>query len=143
MTDQLAVANPDDAEELEHQLIALEGERREALVADDPDRLARLLAEDLVHVHTTGVVHNKQELLEHAGTFLAYLNVERSNLQVRRLSSEAAVMTGMMTNTIRFRASGETAVVQAYVTQVWVLRDKRWQIASFQATRLPASAPKA
>ena len=128
--------------ELEAPLLARERERRNALVADDMAAFADLLSEDLVHVHTTGIVHGKAELLGHAGSFLQFLDVERGPLLVRPLGPDAAVMTGTMTNTVRRRdREDERVTVQAYVTQVWVREDGCWRLKSFHATRLadPAS----
>ena len=140
MTDPCAVGCDVDDDVLEQSLIALERLRSKALVEDDMDALAHLLSDDLVHVHTTGIVHDKAHLLDHAGRFLAFLNVERGQLRVRRLDRDVAIMTGEMTNTVRRRDSDEVVEVQAFVTQVWACRDGRWQIASFHATRLRGPA---
>ena len=129
--------------ELERTLLEREGERRDALVADDMDRLAALLEDDLVHVHTTGIVQGKAELLRHAGGFLRFLSVERGPLLIRALGPDAAMMTGSMTNTVRRRDRDERVTVQAYVTQVWARRDGVWRIASFHATRTTDPAVEA
>jgi hypothetical protein len=47
-------------------------------------------------------------------------------------------MTGAMTNVVRRRGHDERVTVDAFVTQVWVLRGARWQIASFHAVRTGA-----
>lgn len=130
----------EDGAGLTRRLIERERERRDALVNDDMTALAGLLADDLVHVHTTGMVHGKKQLLEHAGGFLQFIEVERGPLLVRPLGPDAAVMTGAMTNTVRRRGHDERIEVAAYVTQVWVRRDADWQIASFHAVRLPEAA---
>lgn len=116
-------------------LIARERERRDALVGDDMPALAELVTEDLIHVHTTGVVHDKAQLLDHAGRYLRFLEVERPDLQVRLLNSDVAVMTGGMTNTVQRRGIDEVVRVAAFVTQVWVRQGSSWRIASFHATR--------
>ena len=120
---------------LEEELIRAEGVRRRALVEDDMELLATVLADDLVHVHTTGNVHGKRQLLEHAGAFLRFLDVERRDLAVRPLGSDAAVMTGPMVNTVKRRDREETVTVHAFVTQVWVRERDRWVVKSFHATR--------
>lgn len=127
-------------EAFEAALRAREDERRVALVADDMAALAELVTDDLVHVHTTGNVHGKAQLLDHAGRFLEFLNVERGPLTIRRIGPDAAVMTGPMTNTVRRRGIDEQVTVRAFVTQVWVRRDGVWRIASFHAVRLPEEA---
>lgn len=121
---------------LEHQLTARERQRRDALVGDDMGLLADLVTDDLVHVHTTGAVHGKAELLEHAGRHLRFLEVERGPLLVRALGEHAAVMTGTMTNTVRRRDQPDERVkVKAFVTQLWVRDGEQWKIKSFHATR--------
>lgn len=125
---------------LETSLRAREDERRRALVVGDMAALAELVTDDLVHVHTTGNVHNKAQLLEHAGGFLEFLNVERGPLTIRRIGPDAAVMTGPMTNTVRRRGVDERVTVRAFVTQVWIRCDGAWRIASFHAVRLPEEA---
>ena len=122
---------------LEVALLAREAERRQALIDDDLTALGNLVTDDLVHVHATGNVHGKAELIAHAGRFLEFLDVGRGPLTIRRLCDDAAVMTGPMTNTVRRRGEDERVVVNAFVTQVWVRRELGWQIASFHAVRLP------
>ena len=124
-------------QELRAVLLARETERRDALVDDDMAKLAGLLTDDLVHVHTTGNVNTKSQLLEHAGRVLRFYEVERGPLQIRRLAPGVAVMTGAMTNTVGRRGEDEKVKVSAFVTQVWVERDGQWQVASFHAVRLP------
>ena len=117
-----------------------EAARCAALVEDDMDALAELMTDDLVHVHTTGVVHDKAKLLNHAGTFLQFLDVGRGDLTVRPVAPDVAVMTGPMTNRVRRRGVDEEVIVHAFVTQVWVRQGDAWRIASFHAVRLPDQA---
>ena len=128
-------------ENLFRELTQRERARRDALVNDDMAALADLVTDDLVHVHTTGNVQGKAELLGHAGSFLRFLEVERVPLTIRRLSDDAAIMTGAMTNTVKRRDADECVTVRAFVTQVWVRQDATWRTASFHATRLP-EAPR-
>jgi uncharacterized protein (TIGR02246 family) len=125
-------------EQLETELHACERARRDALVADDMAAFADLLSDDLVHVHTTGNVHGKQQLLQHAGGLLRFLDIERGDLTIRSLGPDAAVMTGEMRNIVCLRSKAdERVIVRAFVTQVWVRGDRAWRIASFHAVRLP------
>jgi ketosteroid isomerase-like protein len=125
---------PDD--DLIRELTQRERARRDALVNDDMAALADLVTDDLVHVHTTGAVQGKAELLGHAGGFLRFIEVERGPLTIRRIGENAAVMTGAMTNTVKRRDVDERVVVRAFVTQVWVRQNGTWRAASFHATRL-------
>jgi hypothetical protein len=121
---------------IEQELLQAERARRDALVADDMAAFALLIADDVTHVHTTGIVHAKAELLGHAGGFLRFIDIERCDLRVRVIDEDHAVMTGGMTNTVARRGHDERVEVNAFVTQVWERRDGRWQIVNFQATRL-------
>jgi hypothetical protein len=100
------------------------------------ERFATLLAEDLVHVHTTGIVQGKAEVLRHAGAFLQFIDIERGKLTIRAIGPGVAVMTGQMTNTVRRRDQNEVVTVKAYVTQVWADDGDDWRMRSFHATRL-------
>lgn len=124
-------------EQLERALTVRERERRDALVGDDMAALADLMTDDLIHVHTTGNVQDKAELLSHAGSFLRFIEVERGQLHIRRIADDAAIMTGTMTNTLQRRGFDERITVRAFVTQVWVRQGETWRTASFHATRLP------
>ncbi len=122
---------------VESQVLAAERSRRDVLVADDMDAFALLIADDVTHVHTTGIVQGKTALLGHAGGFLRFINIERHDLKVRVIDENHAIMTGGMSNTVARRGHDERVEVQAFVTQVWQRRDGRWQIVNFHATRLP------
>lgn len=58
------------------ELLALEQERRRALVEEDYSRVAQLFADDLVYVHTTGLVQGKPAYLEYAKSAVEYLDIE-------------------------------------------------------------------
>jgi hypothetical protein len=121
---------------LEQELLQAEQSRRDSLVADDMAAFSLLIANDVTHVHTTGIVHGKSELLGHAGGFLRFIDIERRDLQIRVIDEDHAVMTGAMTNIVARRGHDERVEVNAFVTQVWERRDGRWQIVNFHATRL-------
>lgn len=123
---------------IEQEVLAAEQARRDALVADDMTAFAAIIADDVTHVHTTGIVQGKAELLGHAGGFLRFINIERRDLKVRTIDADYAVMTGAMTNIVARRGHDERVEVHAFVTQVWARRDGRWQVVNFQATRLPS-----
>lgn len=118
------------------QLLKAEDARRTALVEDDTAAFAALQADDIVHAHTTGSVHSRDELLHHTGTFLTFYAVKRGELTIRALGADAAVMTGEMINVVGKRGTDEKIEVNAFVTQIWRREAAVWKIASFQATRL-------
>lgn len=128
---------PEDFTAIEAALCAAESARRAALVDDDRTALSLLMADDLVHVHTTGIVHDKEQLLDHTGSFLRFHDVRRGALTVRIVGPNVAIMTGSMTNSVSRRGSDEVVEINAFVTQVWVDRGEGWRLLSFHAVRLP------
>jgi ketosteroid isomerase-like protein len=119
------------------ELLALEQERRRALVEEDYSRVADLFADDLVYVHTTGLVQGKAQYLEYAKSAVEYLDIERGDLLIRFYGEGLAVMTGTQCNTLRKRGGDQSIRGEGFATQVWVFGEQGWQITSFQGTRGP------
>jgi predicted SnoaL-like aldol condensation-catalyzing enzyme len=125
---------------VEQEVLNAERSRRDAILADDMGAFAQLIAVDVIHVHTTGIVQGKAALIAHVGGLLRFIDIERRDLRVRVIDDNHAVMTGEMTNIVGRRGHDERVIVDAFVTQIWQRRDGRWQIANFHATRLPLLA---
>jgi ketosteroid isomerase-like protein len=116
-------------------VLAAEEARRTALIQDDHQALEQLLADDLVYVHTSGLIHTKAQYVDYARTVVTYLNVERGDLQVR-VHGDTAIMTGTQVNTMKKRSEDNTVRGEGFVTQVWVRGSGGWRIASFHGSRL-------
>lgn len=121
------------------ELLACEAARARALVERDYGTLAALLADDLLHVHSTGQVHCKDAYLAYVRGPLAFLSVERRGLKVRMLG-KAALMTGAMSNVMQPPGPAAPVTVQSHVVQLWTASSTGWRLAVFQATRLPPTA---
>jgi len=119
------------------RLLALEQERRRALVEEDYSRVAELFADDLVYVHTTGLVQGKADYLEYAKSAVQYLDIERGELLIRFYGEHLAIMTGTQCNTLRKRGGDQSIRGEGFATQVWALGAEGWQISSFHGTRAP------
>ena len=109
-----------------------EDRRRAALVAVDIAALDALFAPELVHVHSTGLVHDKAALLRHIEANRAYISIERRDLSVR-LHGDFAILVGRMINHMR-RGGGEIVMLDGMVTQVLRREDGAWRFISFQFT---------
>jgi hypothetical protein len=123
------MAIPDDI----NAILNVENRRRVALVSVDLDELDRLFAEDLIHVHSTGLVHTKFELLRHIEKKRAFLAIDRGELQVR-LAGDVAVVTGTMTNRMRAKDGNGEILLHGFVTQVLRRFELGWRFISFQLT---------
>ena len=123
------MAGSDDS----NAILEIERRRRAALVAVDLDELERLFAEDLIHVHSTGMTHTKAELLRHIEQKRAFLAIDRGDLQIR-VEGPIAVITGTITNRMRSRDGKAEILLHGFVTQVLRRNDEGWQFISFQLT---------
>ena len=123
------MASSDDS----NAILEIERRRRAALVAVDLDELERLFAEDLIHVHSTGMTHTKAELLRHIEQKRAFLAIDRGDLQIR-VEGPIAVITGTITNRMRSRDGKAEILLHGFVTQVLRRNDEGWKFISFQLT---------
>jgi len=112
----------------------LEKERARALIARDIPALEALFTDDLVHVHTTGAVHDRAALFRHATEVLRFVDIQRPDLKIR-IWGDCAVMTGPMINRVQPVGHDDVIEVKAFVTQTWVRQNEQWRQASFHAVR--------
>lgn len=113
----------------------LEDRRCRALNEHDHATLADLIGDDLVHIHTTGMVEDKAAYLAGVRDRLEFRDVERQDLTVRAYG-DVAVATGRLHQTVRVRATQRELNMKIITTQIWVRRDGNWRQSSFQATNL-------
>lgn len=114
-------------------ILDLERRRQEALVAVDLAALDAMFGDDLVHVHSTGLVHDKTELLRHIDRKRGFIAIERGPLTIR-CEGTTAVMTGPMTSRMRTPNGADETVMRSFVTQVLRHTDQGWRFISFQLT---------
>ena len=114
-------------------IFELERRRQQALVAVDLAALDAMFADDLVHVHSTGLAQSKAELLCHIDRKRGFVAIERGPLTIR-IDGAIAVMTGPMSSRMRGAdGSGET-VMNSFVTQVLRHGTEGWRFISFHLT---------
>lgn len=116
------------------QVLEAEDRRRAALANLDIAALDALMADDLVHIHSSGLVHDKAALLAYILARGAAVSVERGPLEVR-LYGDVAVITGRITNRMK-GADGKEQVLDGIATQVLARQGGAWRFVSFQFTRL-------
>ena len=109
--------------------------RFKAQTTNDFAALGRLLADDLVYTHSSAAVDDKASFIESMRSGrVKYESVEPRDVQVR-VYGTTAVVTGA--GRFRVTAQGQALDNQLRYTDVWVLRDGRWQMVAWQSTRLP------
>jgi ketosteroid isomerase-like protein len=124
--------------DIRSELLALERERQRVLVEEDHAGLERLFADDLLYVHTTGLVQDKAQYLDYARHAVRYLAVARGELQVRLFGDGLALMSGPQCNLLQKRGGGEPVRAEGFATQLWVKEEAGWRIASLHGTRVLA-----
>lgn len=115
-----------------------EAERRrcEALVSADIQGLAALLADGLVHIHTSGRRETKDEYLANVGTRIRYVAIERIELEITGIAADCALTTGTLRQTIRRANDAQDVVLHCCIGQVWQRTDGLVQQCFYQATKI-------
>ena len=119
----------------EEAVRAAELARFKAQTSGDLKALDALLGDDLIYTHSSAAVDSKASYVESMRSgALKYQTIEPRDLQVRVFGT-TAVITGAAH--ITAVSKGQPVDNQLRYTDVWVLRDGRWQMVSWQSTRLP------
>jgi len=117
-------------------ILAAEEQRIRALVELDMATLDALFAEDLVHIHSSGLVHDKQGILAHIEHNRAFRNVERGELKLRHYG-DVALLSGPIINYME--SAGQSFKLIGVVTQALRKEHGRWRFIHFQFTLTPQS----
>src|SRR5215471_1993210 len=126
-----AAASQDPIKEVE----ALEHARFQAQIAMDVPTLRPMLADDLFYCHSSGVCQNKEEFIGFvtSGTN-KYVAMDVIYMKPR-LVDGAVVVNGKLD--IRVISNGKEQHFQGIYTDVYAKRDGRWQLVTWQSTRIP------
>jgi hypothetical protein len=116
---------------------ALRGEdaRYAAQTTADFASLERLIADDLVYIHSSGIVDGKGSYIEtQRSNTVRYRVMRRSNVTVRTYGCIA-----MISGTANFDVTvkGQDRSVELLFHSIWVKRDAGVQFVSWQATAAP------
>lgn len=118
----------------EQRLLRLTEARVAADFTADRASLDTLLAADLTYARSSGVLDDKGKVLAEVGPggpyALDYLTPD--SLHARSYGS-----SGVVTGILRVKLKAQATPYRIRFTDVWVERGGRWQLAAFQATRLP------
>ena len=120
----------------ERAIIDLDRKRMRAMVAKDVETLESLLADDLIYTHSSARLDTKRTLIQGmvAGTTV-YTGVKPSDVKAQDLG-DTVVLTGIAH--IEVVSNGTPNAFGVRFTDVYTQRDGRWQMVTWQSTRLPA-----
>jgi ketosteroid isomerase-like protein len=116
-------------------IIDLDKKRMTAMAQKDVATLNALLADDLVYTHSTARLDTKQSLIgamESGAT--VYTVVEPSDVKAQDLG-DAVVLTGSCR--ISVMSGGRPNSFGVRFTDVYANKGGRWQMVTWQSTRLP------
>lgn len=122
----------------ERRLLQIDDARCQAMLAHDVDALGRILADDIVYIHSSAVVDTKESYLQTLRDGgIRYLATERKTAHVR-LYGQVAVMHGHVT--MQIDRQGVKKDLNNLYQAVWVERAGNWQLASWSSTVIPPQA---
>ena len=117
------------------EALASEDARYAAQTGDDFGALQKLLAEDLVYIHSSAVVDNKASYIESmkSGT-VKYRVMRRSDVTVRTFGC-VAILSGL--GNFDVTVKGQDMAVEIRFHSIWAKRDRGLEFISWEATRTP------
>ena len=117
-------------------IIDLDAKRMTAMAAKDVATLEAVLADDLIYAHSSARLDTKRSLIDAMvqGTTV-YTGVEPSDVKAQDLG-DTVVLTGIAQ--IKVVSNGTPNEFGVRFTDVYTRRNGRWQMVTWQSTRLPA-----
>lgn len=114
---------------------AAELARFKAMTTNDLPALEASLADDLTYTHSSAAVDTKASYVGSIRSgALKYVTVEPSEMKVRVYGNTAVITAIAKVTSV---SNGQTMNNQLRYTDIWVLRDGRWQMVAWQSTRMP------
>jgi ketosteroid isomerase-like protein len=119
--------------ETQDEIRQLEGRRLRAMMDADTAALDRILGDDLTYTHSNGAVDTKASFLAAIKSGKLKYESVTTDGQVR-VQGDTAVVTGR--GAMRVRAGDRQLDMAVRFTDVYVKRDGRWQMITWQSTRI-------
>ena len=117
-------------------IIELDRKRMTAMAEQDIATLSEVLADDLIYTHSSARLDTKQSLIGNMQSGSTVYNaVEASDVKAQDLGS-AVVLTGIAR--IRVTSGGKPNAFAVRFTDVYANRGGKWQMVTWQSTKLPA-----
>lgn len=124
-----AVATPNE------ELARVERTRFTAQVERDTAALRNVLGEDLVYIHSNGLIEGKAHFIESVVTGrIAYDSVVPLEME-HRVDGATAIGNGRVR--VQVRLAGQLARAELLFSTVHIRRQGRWRLVNWQSTRVP------
>ena len=118
------------------EALKAEDARYAAQMSNDFAAMDRLIANDLVYIHSSALVDNKQTYIESMRTGAVKYRVMRRSDVIARTFGCVATLTG--NGNFDVTVNDKEMTVELRFHAIWAKRDGKVQFISWQATRLPA-----
>jgi len=120
---------------IEDQVRQAEKSWATAVTSGDQAALGRMLADQLIYAHSTGIVDTKADYLgKMRSGDQKYEGIEHQNMTISSYGDSAVVhSTVRMTG----KTKGQPFDNKLMMLHLWVKQGGRWQLAAHQTTRLP------
>jgi hypothetical protein len=127
--------------EIRRQILDTEARRIRAMIDEDIPSLAAILADELTYTHSGGRYDTRQSFLDLiAAPATHYLGVDFSDdTEVMPLGEQAALVRGVAALRLKHADEPDEIRYSVMFLDVYHLRDGRWQMVAWQATRVPES----
>lgn len=125
----------------EESLKEAELNRFKVMVAKDIPGLQAVLHKDLVYFHSSGAQDTKESYIASiASGKSSYVTITPEEMQ-QRVYGKTGINTGIV-SILQQATDGVQTTIRLRFTDVFVYADKRWQMVSWQSTKLvPAQKP--
>jgi ketosteroid isomerase-like protein len=116
-------------------VIDLDRKRMQAMASKDVATLESLIADDLIYTHSSARLDTKRSLIDNMTSgSTVYSACEPSEVKAQDLG-DTVVLTGIAQ--IKVTANGNAMAFGVRFTDVYAKRDGRWQMVTWQSTKLP------
>ena len=130
-----AAATANATAKAEQEVQKAEKDRFEAMVKADAGALDKLLAPELSYTHSNAQLQDKAGFIgDIRSKTIRYLSIEPSDIHVLVFGTTAVVTGGAAVHVIQ---NGNDLNIKIRYTNVQLNRRGEWQMAAWQATRLP------
>jgi hypothetical protein len=124
-------------QKVEDELLKTEIRRFEAMTQNDLEVLDQILADDLIYTHSSAKVDTKsQYLADLRAGLVRYNTIKPEDVKVRLYSGgNMGIITGKAA--VEVTVNGKSSTMNLRYTDVYARRKGKWQMVSWQSTRLP------
>lgn len=120
----------------EKEILELEAERCAAIIASDESALSRLLHDDMIYTHSSGLADTKSSFIEalKSGKF-DYKRIENQGERVR-LYGDTALVSGQAA--VDIDVEGAPRTLNLSYLAAWTRTETGWKFVAWQSASIPA-----